>query len=340
MGDLRAIIYGVGEMGSIIARLLLDRGVSIVGAVGRSPHKVGRDLGEVAGLGRNVGVTVEADPRRALAQGPDIAVVCVSSYLSTMRDHFAVCLEHGVNVITIEEETVFPWNTDPVRAAELDAIAKANGVTLAASGAQDVFWVHLVGTLLGASHVVEAVEGKCTWNVDDYGPEVAAHVHVGDTPEAFERHIGRHGWPDFVARATLEAIISELLLSVESVTSRVTPVVADAATFCECLNVEIPRGHMLGIVDSTEIQTEEGPRFRLSMEGRLYRQGETDLNEWQVTGEPNLHLRNDRVPTRFITCSSVVNRIPDVVRASPGLVSLERLGKPTYKHGPIDRYLP
>lgn len=66
---VRAIVYGVGAMGSIMAGLALDKGVEIVGAVARSPEKVGRDLGEVAGLGRETGVVVEADARRALAGG-------------------------------------------------------------------------------------------------------------------------------------------------------------------------------------------------------------------------------------------------------------------------------
>ena len=64
--------------------------------------------------------------------------------------NWAKLREHGANVITIEEETVYPWRTAQDLARELDAVAKANGVTLAASGAQDVFWLHLVGTLLGA----------------------------------------------------------------------------------------------------------------------------------------------------------------------------------------------
>ena len=89
-----------------------------------------------------------------------------------------------------------------------------------------------------------------------------------------------------------------------------------------------------------EVQTVEGLRFKFSMEGRVYREGEADTNEWYVRGEPDLHLRNDRVPYRFTTCSSVVNRIPDVIRAEPGLVTLNRLGKPSYKHGALGRYLP
>lgn len=338
--DIRAIVYGVGAMGSILTRLLLDKGVRIVGAIGRSREKVGRDLGDVAGLGRRLGVTVDSDPHRALAAGADIAVVCVSSYLNAMLDHFTVCLKHGVNVVTIEEETVYPWTTAPDHAAELDTLAKANGVTLAASGAQDVFWLHLVGTLLGASHQVEVVEGQCLWNVDDYGRAVASHLRVGDTAEAFERHVAENGWPEFVARQTLEALVAQLGLSVAKMSSQVAPVVADEPVMCRSLNRMIPIGHLLGTVDTSEIQTVEGPLFKFAMEGRVYREDETDMNQWHVRGEPELHLRNDNVPYRFTTCTSVVNRIPDVIRAEPGLISLDRIGSPSYKHNTLGHYIP
>jgi 4-hydroxy-tetrahydrodipicolinate reductase len=326
-------------MGSIVARLLVEREVEIVGAVGRSPEKVGRDLGEVAGLGEWLGVRIEADPRRALADGADIAVVSVASYLHVMRDHFAVCLEHGANVVTIEEETVYPWTTAPELAAELDALAKANGVTLAASGAQDVFWLHLVGTLLGASHRVESVVGYCSWNADDYGPEVTRHVHAGAHPDEFAAHVAEHGWPDFVARATLEALVHELGLTMRAVSTAVEPVLAETATPSRSMGIVIAPGRMLGVVDSTTVETEEGPSFTFSMAGRVYVEGETDVNEWHVSGDPELHLRNDRVPTRLITCTSIVNRIPDVILAAPGLVTLDALGKPRYKHGPLSRHL-
>jgi secondary-alkyl amine dehydrogenase [NAD(P)+] len=336
---VRAVLYGVGAMGSIMARLMLEKGVEIVGAVARSPEKIGRDLGEVAGLGRATGVMVEGDARRSLGTGAEIAVVSVSSYLSTMRDHFALCLEHGVNVVTIEEETVWPWGTAPELAAELDRIAKDNDVTLAASGAQDVFWLHLVGTLLGASHRVDEVDGFCSWNADDYGPEVTAHVHAGETPEEFASYVEEHGWPDFVARATLDALVHELELTPSRVSSTVDPVVAEVDTPSRSLGVVIPAGRILGVVDATTIETDEGPTFTFRMAGRIYRAGEVDVNEWRVRGEPDLHLRNDDVPTRLITCTSVVNRIPDVIDAPPGLVTLDRLGKPRYKHGRLERYL-
>jgi hypothetical protein len=328
---VRAVVYGVGEMGSIVTRLLVERGAEIVGAIARSETKVGRDLGEVAGLGQLLGVTIEDNPAAVLRRGADIAVVCVGSYLETMRPHFAACLENGVNVVTIEEETVFPWTTAPDHAKFLDLMAKANGVTLAASGAQDVFWLNLVTTLLGASHRIDQVIGHSVWNVDDYGPEVARHLHIGTTREEFEQHVADHGWPEFVARQTLEAMISRLGLSIGSINSTVTPLIVVEPVYCRALGFEVPPGALIGTVDRTEVASVEGPSFSFTMEGRIHRKGEVDSNTWQVFGEPDLVLSNDRVPTRFITCSTLVNRIVDVIEAPPGLVSLNMLGAPAFR---------
>ena len=131
---IRASVYGVGAMGSIMTRFLLDKGVEIVGAIGRSPNKVGRKLD----------VLVEDNVKAVLSREADIAIVSVGSYLKTMSRHFELCLQHGTNVITIEEETIYPWTTANALATELDTTAKNNNVTLAASGAQDVFWMKQV----------------------------------------------------------------------------------------------------------------------------------------------------------------------------------------------------
>lgn len=328
----RIVVYGVGTMGAIATRLLVDKGAEIVGAIGRSPSKVGRDLGDVAGLGFSLGVPVENDANAVLSRGADIAVVCVGSYLSTMRPHFEICLRNGINVVTIEEETIFPWTTAPDHAEALNRLAKSNGVTLAASGAQDVFWMNLVTTLLGAAHKVDRVTGHCRWNVDDYGPEVADHLMVGQPKTAFEDVVASAGWPEFVARQTLEALVARLGLTVSVISSDVTAVTLDEPIHSKSLNSDISPGDMIGTVDRTRITTNEGPVFSFAMEGRVYRPGETDTNSWRVEGEPELELNCNGANYRFTTCSSLINRIPDVIAAAPGLFSLDMLGPPSYRH--------
>lgn len=329
---IRVVVYGVGSMGAIVTRLLVDKGAQIVGAIGRSPSKVGRDLGDVAGLENPLGVLIESDAMHVLSRGADIAVVCVGSYLSTMHRHFATCLENGVNVVTIEEETVFPWTTASDKADELDALAKDRGVTLVATGAQDVFWLNLVSTLLGASHRVDLVTGHCTWNVDDYGPEVANHLFIGQPKEVFEQFVASSGWSEFVARQTLEALVARLKLTVETIASDVTAVALQAPIQSRSLNAEIPPGNMVGTIDRTVVSTKEGPKFEFTMEGRVYRDGESDSNSWKIKGEPDLELSCQETNYRYTTCSTLINRIPDVIAAPPGLCSLDRLGPPSYRH--------
>ena len=128
MRRIKAVVYGVGAMNTIATRLMLEKGVDIVGALARSPEKVGRDLGEVAGLGYETGVVIENDPEKLLStRQVDIAVIAVASYMSDMYEHLRLCAEHGVNAVTIAEEALYPWNTSPMQTAELDHLARHNG---------------------------------------------------------------------------------------------------------------------------------------------------------------------------------------------------------------------
>jgi 4-hydroxy-tetrahydrodipicolinate reductase len=341
VGSVRAVVYGVGAMGSIITRLLIEKGATVVGAVGRSPAKVGRDLGEVAGLGFELGVKVEDDPSAVMSRAAaDVAVVAVSSYLETMYDHFRTCLEHGANVVTIEEESFFPWSTAPSLAERLDGIAKRHGVTIMGSGAQDLYWMTLPCALMGAAQRVDSVHGRTTWNVDDYGPEVAQHVHAGSTLEGFEAHVASEGWPSFVVRNTLDALLADAGLTAAEVETSVRPVLAPADTSSRSLGRVIAAGHLLGVTDSATIRSSEGPSFTFEQTGCVYGPGESDVNEWVVRGEPaELRLRNDDVPTRLATCTQVINRIPDVINAPPGFATVADLPRLRYRHFPLNSYL-
>jgi 2,4-diaminopentanoate dehydrogenase len=338
---VRAVVYGVGAMGSIIARLLVEKGATVVGAVGRSPSKVGRDLGEVAGLGFELGVKVNEDAEAVMSQAEaDVAIVAVSSYLETMFDHFRMCIEHGANVVTIEEESFFPWCTAPALATRLDALAKRHGVTIMGSGAQDLYWMTLPCALMGAAQRVDSVHGRTTWNVDDYGPEVAQHVQAGSTLEEFELYVEREGWPSFVVRNTVDALVADAGLTAAQVKTSVQPVLASTDTPSRNLGREIGRGRLLGVTDAATITTREGPSFTFEQTGCVYGPNQSDMNEWVVRGDPaELKLRNDDVPTRVATCTQVINRIPDVINAPPGFATVAQLPRLRYRHLPLDSYV-
>ena len=79
--------------------------------------------------------------------------------------------------------------------------------------------------------------------------------------------------------------------------------------------------------------------FSFEMTGRVYQPGETDINDWSITGEPDLRLSNPAVPTGVTTVTQFVNRIPDVINAPPGFVTCDQLPPLAYRPFALGNYL-
>jgi hypothetical protein len=56
------------------------------------------------------------------------------------------------------------------------------------------------------------------------------------------------------------------------------------------------------------------------------------MNCWAITGEPNLSIVSTDLPTDMTTCSTLVNRIPDVLNAPAGYVTVDKLPRLVYRH--------
>jgi 4-hydroxy-tetrahydrodipicolinate reductase len=340
MDKVKAVVYGVGAMNSIVTRYLLDKDVEIVGAISRSPDKVGKDLGEVAGLGREVGVAVSEDPNAVFeAAKADVAVIAITSYLTDGAEYLRTALEHGVNVVTLSEETLYPWETSPEISAELDALAKSKGVTLTGTGYQDTFWVNAVALFMGTAHRIDTVTGTASWNVGDFGPELHEGQQVGRTPEEFAQWLAGAERPPTFGRMVLDALVADARLTPVSITTTTEPEIATEPVWCEALGITVEPGQCIGFTDTDEIKTAEGPSFAFRMTGKLYVPGEGDINEWTIKGEPDLLMSNGTVPTKITTCAQIVNRIPDVISAAPGLVTMEKLPRLRYRAFPLHTYL-
>lgn len=339
MRKIKAIVYGVGAMNAIITRMMLEKGVEIVGAISRSPEKVGKDLGELTGLGNSLGVAVSDDPAAVLSLGADIAVIAINSYMEEAQQQLRLCAEHGVNAVTLSEEAIYPWDTSPQITQELDSIAKRSGVTLTGSGHQDAYWVNMVRLLMGTAHRIESVTGQASWNVDDYGPEVAKDQQVGASREAFEQWLSSSSRPPTFGRNILDGLVASLGLTPISVTTATKPVITEQSLSAKSLGITVPAGAVAGFTDIDEIQTREGMRLTFEMTGRVYREGEADINHWRIEGEPALELDNGAVPTQITTCSQLVNRIPDVINAPPGFVTVEKLPLLSYRPLNLENYL-
>ena len=66
-GPIKVLHFGLGPIGvGVVKQVAQRKGFKIVGAVDIDPAKVGRDLGEIAGVGRTLRVKVSDDARKTI----------------------------------------------------------------------------------------------------------------------------------------------------------------------------------------------------------------------------------------------------------------------------------
>jgi 4-hydroxy-tetrahydrodipicolinate reductase len=268
-----------------------------------------------------------------------VVLLATSSFMPEIYDQLALCVGHGANVVTISEEALYPWNSSPTLAAGIDTLAKANSVTVTGGGHQDSFWVHIVSALMGAAHRIDTVRGATTWNADEYGAEVVASKHVGETLEQFEHSIAPSEAPPTYGRNLLGALAQASSLTPRAWEASVRPVTLDHDRPSQTLGRTLTAGTVIGYADIDTMYTLEGPTFHFEMSGYVYGEGETDKNQWEIKGEPDLYLDNGVVPSFTTTCTQWVNRVPDVINARPGLVTIDELPPLAYRALPLHRYV-
>ena len=107
---LRIAQYGCGKMSVYTMRYAMEKGAEIVCAFGRSSHNIGRDIGEIAGVG-TTGVLVQ-DSKDAVAilkqKKPDACIITTASLMQDLKGPLMDCAESGVNAITTGEEAFYP----------------------------------------------------------------------------------------------------------------------------------------------------------------------------------------------------------------------------------------
>ena len=93
----------------------------------------------------------------------------------------------------------------------------------------------------------------------------------------------------------------------------------------------IKKGNATGMSAVVTTETKEGVTIVSECIGKVYAPEDFDRNVWTVEGEPVTTVVVDRPATVEMTCASVVNRIPDVIKAEAGYVPTCRMGPLTFR---------
>ncbi|MFD1466008.1 Gfo/Idh/MocA family oxidoreductase [Lapidilactobacillus mulanensis] len=337
---VRVIQYGCGNMAKVIIPYLLSHGAEIVGAIDNNTEIVGQDVGRFAGLDHDLGVKISSDADEVLERvEADIAVVTLFSYVEDNYDHFAKVLQHGVNVITTSEEAFYPWSTSAQQTNELNKLALQNGVTITGSGMQDIFWSEFPFTIAAGCAQIDQIEGAVSYNVEEYGIALANAHGVGLSQDEFKKQITDvESFPSYMWNSG-EELASKFGWTIKSIQEKRVPVLSDTTIHSETIGGDIPAGNAIGMSAIATIQTYQGPVMELQTIGKVYQEGEGDLCEWHLKGDPDTDMSVQKPNTVAHTCATIVNRIPDVLNALPGFVTVDQLPTPQYLSYPMGYYV-
>ena len=79
--------------------------------------------------------------------------------------------------------------------------------------------------------------------------------------------------------------------------------------------------------------------FRVEFIQKIFNSNETEKITWQIEGTPDISLSFDPFMGGEITCTTLVNRIPDVINAEPGFLLASDLAKTKYRPLPLHHYV-
>ena len=345
---MKVVQIGCGKMSKYTMRYVYEKGGEIVGAYDINPDIIGKDISTLIG-GKEKGVLIESveDLKATLKKHkPHVAIVTTMSLMSDVYDVLMICAESGVNAISTCEEAFYPWNSSEKLTKKLDKVAKENNCTITGSGYQDFAWGNLVTTVCGSTHKITKITGKSSYNVEDYGIALAKVHGAGLSLADFDREIASADNISDERRAELIKkgeflpsymwnvngwLCSQLGLHVTRQTQKCIPQTYSTDLKSTTLGITIPKGNATGMSAVVTTETKEGIVIESECIGKVYGPDEFDMNEWTVHGEPDTTVVVNRPPTVELTCATIVNRLPDVVKAPSGFYTTEKMERAHYR---------
>ncbi|MBM3278492.1 MAG: dihydrodipicolinate reductase [Candidatus Handelsmanbacteria bacterium] len=314
---LRVIQMGLGPIGQRLVQYLSQRPhLKLVGALDIDPAKEGQDAGLLSGT-RALGVAVSADPTQVLGLEAQVVLLTTGSSLTRIEAQIASCVRAGKSVVSTCEELACPFDDQPHIAARLDELARNHGVAVLGTGVNPGFLMDALPLFLSsACQEVRAVEVQRHQDASIRRLPFQRKIGAGLSPEEFAtqhragqiRHVGFAQSINLIARA--------FGWTLDQVEEAVEPVIAHRPTASSFIQVEAGQCAGLRQIGTGRAQG----RVRITLELEAYLGHPRPHDTVVLRGQPEIRSTvSGGVDGDIATCAMVINALPALLQARPGL---------------------
>lgn len=338
MKQIKVIQFGLGPIGIESLKLAAEQSwLEVIGGVDIDPAKVGRTLADLTGI-TSFGAAKVYDTLESLfaaAGQPDVVLHTASSSAAVSLAQMKPALERGVSVASTCEELIFPALKTPVVAAEYDELCRRTGARITGTGVNPGFVMDILPICLtGVSREVTSIYVERVVNASTRRQPLQAKIGSGQNPADFRAKFaaGKAGHAGFQQSVALLAHAMGWQLA--EIRETCEPVVATSRVVTKFFDVA--PGQSVGIHQKCFGLC--GGETKIKLDLQMYLDAPLPHDAIVVKGRPDLNLvLNGGVAGDDATVASLINIVPRLLAAAPGVRLMTELAIPAWQNPRVSR---
>ncbi|HEY6042863.1 MAG TPA: dihydrodipicolinate reductase [Anaerolineae bacterium] len=317
---IKVILFGLGPIGLEIARVIAARpAYEIVGAIDIDPEKVGRDLGEVAGVKEKWGVVVSGDAKTTLKKRAAVVVHATGSTIKQVLPQLLQIIATRHNIVSTCEELANPWLDSPADAKKLDRLAKERRVALVGTGINPGYAMDTLPVMLtGVCQEVKKIRVKRIVDASKRRMQLQKKIGTGMTVAEFKERAAKREIRHVGLAESVGLIARGMGWKLDKQGNTIEPVVAAHEVRTD--HYTVPTNFVTG-VRQTAFGTVGGERV-IELELLMSVDAGPSSDEVWIEGTPSVHARIGGIHGDLSTAAIVANAIQRIIESPPGLKTM------------------
>jgi len=252
----------------------------------------------------------------------DVLVQSTTSYLDQAYRQFRPAVENGISVVSTCETLVYPYYRYPELAAEIDRLARHSGAAVLGAGINPGYLLDILPSFMTAPCLmVDSVTAVRQLDAAKRRPPFRKKVGIGMRLEEYSEKLRKGEYTGHVGMAESALLIAKALrIRVDGIEEEQVPVAAEKAV--ESAGITVRPGEVRGVESRCIVRSAGREAVRLKFRALV---GVEEYEEVSIRGEPSITWRSTGTPGDLGTVSVILNVLPIVVRAGPGLITMDEL---------------